>query len=62
MDNDYQIIFVGHSLGGAIATISSFYYIKKYKFSAENILITFGQPRVGSETFAKELTNDLKQI
>ena len=62
MDNNYQIIFVGHSLGGAIATISSFYYIKKYKFSAENILITFGQPRVGSESFAKELTNDLKQI
>ena len=44
-DQNYQVIFIGHSLGGAIATISSFYYVKKYKFKAENILITFGQPR-----------------
>ena len=61
-DKDYQVIFTGHSLGGAIATISSFYYIKKYKFEAENILITFGQPKVGNELFAKELTNNFRQI
>ena len=61
-DRNYQVIFTGHSLGGAIATISSFYYIKKYKFEAENILITFGQPKVGNELFAKELTNNLRQI
>ena len=29
---------------------------------AENILITFGQPKVGNEIFAKELTKNLKQI
>ena len=56
-DPDYQVIFTGHSLGGAIASLASFYYIKKYNFTAENILITFGQPKVGSENFAKELTN-----
>ena len=61
-DKNYQVIFIGHSLGGAIATLSSFYYIKKYNYIPENILITFGQPKVGSEVFAKELTNDLKQI
>ena len=55
-NEDYQVIFSGHSIGGAIATLASFYYIKKYNFSAENILITFGQPKVGSENFAKELT------
>ena len=59
---DYQVVFTGHSIGGAIATISSFYYIKKYNFMAENILITFGQPKVGNEIFAKELTKNLKQI
>ena len=61
-NEEYQIIFTGHSLGGAIATISSFYYIKKYNFIAENILITFGQPKVGSEFFARELTDNLRQI
>ena len=61
-NKDYQVIFTGHSLGGAIATISSFYYIKKYKFEAENILITFGQPKVGNEHFSKELTDNLRQI
>ena len=61
-DTDYQVVFTGHSIGGAIATISSFYYIKKYNFKAENILITFGQPKVGNEIFAKELTENLKQI
>ena len=61
-NKDYQVVFVGHSLGGAIATLASFYYIKKYNFTSENILITFGQPKVGSEVFAKELTNNLNQI
>ena len=37
-DKDYQVVFVGHSLGGAIATISSFNYFEKYNFTAENIL------------------------
>ena len=59
-DEDYQVIFTGHSLGGAIATLASFYYIKKYKFTPESILITYGQPKVGSENFAKELTNIMK--
>ena len=59
-DEDYQVIFTGHSFGGAIATLASFYYIKKYKFSPESILITYGQPKVGSENFAKELTNIMK--
>ena len=61
-DTDFQVIFTGHSIGGAIATISSFYYIKKYNFKAKNILITFGQPKVGNEIFAEELTENLKQI
>ena len=59
-DTNYQVVFTDHSLDGAIATISSFYYIKKYNFNSENILITFGQPKVGNEIFSKELTNNLK--
>ena len=61
-DTEYQLIFTGHSIGGAIASISSFYLINEYKFNSENILITFGQPKVGNEIFAKYLTENLKQI
>ena len=51
-DKDYQTIFIGHSLGGALATISSFYYVNQMNFKSEPVLITFGQPRVGNELFA----------
>jgi len=61
-DKDYQTIFIGHSLGGALATIASFYYVNQNKYKLEPILITFGQPRVGNELFAKYLTNNIKQI
>ena len=61
-NGEYQVILTGHSIGGAVATLSSIYYMEKYQFQAENILITFGQPRVLSESMAKYLTNNLKQI
>ena len=61
-NEEYQVIFIGHSLGGAIATISSFYFLTNYNFNSENILITFGQPKVGSEHFERYLTSNLKQI
>ena len=54
INSDYQIIFTGHSLGGAIATLSSYYYAKNKLSKNEPILITFGQPRVGNENFAKD--------
>ena len=50
---DYQIIFTGHSLGGAIATLSSYYYAKNKLSPNEPLLITFGQPRIGNINFAK---------
>ncbi len=27
-DKDYQVIFIGHSIGGAISTLNSFYILK----------------------------------
>ena len=51
---DYQIIFTGHSLGGAIATLISYYYADEKISSNEPVLITFGQPRVGDLNFAKD--------
>ena len=61
-DKEYQIIFTGHSLGGALATISSFYCVNHNIIESEPVLITFGQPRVGNELFAKYLTENIKQI
>lgn len=54
LNSDYQIIFTGHSLGGALATLSSYYYANKNLAQNEPVLITFGQPRVGNELFARK--------
>ena len=61
-NDEFQIIFTGHSLGGALATISSFYCVLNSLLVSEPILITFGQPRVGDEEFAKYMTSNIKQI
>ena len=53
-NSDYQIIFTGHSLGGAIATLISYYYADEKISTNEPVLITFGQPRVGDLNFAKD--------
>lgn len=46
-----NIVFTGHSLGGAIATIASVYFGTEYN---RNIYcVTFGSPRVGNKKFAK---------
>lgn len=46
-----KIIFSGHSLGGALATIASTYYGLKYPCT-DITCITFGSPRVGDSKFA----------
>ena len=61
-NKEFQTIFTGHSLGGALATISSFYCIEKNLIESEPILLTFGQPRVGNQQFAEYVTKNIKQI
>ena len=46
---EYQTIFIGHSLGGALATISVFFYIDRNIIKNEPILINFGKPRLGND-------------
>ena len=61
-NKEYQIIFIGHGLGGAIATLASYYFAKNNLAENEPILITFGQPRVGNEKFAKNYMRTVFQV
>ncbi|CAI4230196.1 unnamed protein product [Auanema sp. JU1783] len=51
-DND--IIFTGHSLGGALASLASTVFAFRHQdLRAKIILCTFGQPRVGNYEYAE---------
>jgi predicted lipase len=57
-END-SIIFCGHSLGGALATIGSLYY--SFQYPEKTIAcVTFGSPRVGDDTFVEYFDNKIK--
>ena len=49
--NSNEIIFSGHSLGGALATMAALKYGMEYPDLQVNC-VTFGSPRVGDEKFA----------
>jgi predicted lipase len=54
-----NLIFTGHSLGGALATVAAYKYITKKILNYEKLknieisLLTFGSPRVGNINFAE---------
>lgn len=51
----YQVIFVGHSLGGSMASATLLYAIDRNYLSKaihRPVVITYGQPRTGNENFA----------
>ncbi|KAJ1368717.1 hypothetical protein KIN20_029975 [Parelaphostrongylus tenuis] len=49
----YQIWVTGHSLGGALASLTASYIIATNLTLADSVrLVTFGQPRIGDEEFA----------
>lgn len=52
------LLLTGHSLGGALATVSAASLIKR-KFNIQGVY-TFGQPRVGDWIFATEISSLLK--
>ena len=65
INENYQVIFSGHSLGAAVAAnmlvMSS---LKNYITKEKNlpILITFGQPRTGNKLFVEKLNNFTEMI
>lgn len=51
-----SIVFCGHSLGGAIATLASVHFADKYAVSC----YTFGSPRVGNTKFCRLFESSVK--
>ncbi|CAL2030509.1 unnamed protein product [Caenorhabditis brenneri] len=50
---NHRIVFTGHSLGGAIASIASTVFVRNFPETSQRTLsITFGQPRVGNQEYA----------
>lgn len=50
-----ELIITGHSLGGALASIATYYYSKTIPSLASNITTyTYGSPRVGDSVFAND--------
>jgi len=64
-DGITQIIFTGHSLGGAMTTLAATEYLKRRELKEEGFqiprvsLITFGGPRVGSRLLSQCLNINL---
>lgn len=58
-----SIYFIGHSLGGALATLAVYdtgVYLATQKITSMKLgLVTFGAPRVGNADFAKYINEDL---
>lgn len=61
----FQFIFIGHSLGGSMASITALDTIRKgnIKVTETNpVLITYGQPRTGNDIFSNELMRKIPVI
>ena len=60
----YQFIFVGHSLGGAVAAIELYDALNK-KFISQDTnpaLISYGMPRAGNEKWVTDFNSKFKNI
>ena len=51
---NFDVTFVGHSLGGALAELAAFEFKARYPDHHPN-LVTFGSPRVGNFKFSSQL-------
>ena len=60
----YQFIFVGHSLGGAVAAIELYDALNKKFISKDTnpALISYGMPRAGNEKWVADFNSKFKNI
>jgi len=59
---DYQILVTGHSLGGALASISATTLQRTLQGNRDIMLVTFGQPRTGNQAYANYVDKMLPGI
>lgn len=58
----YKVVFTGHSLGGATASITSATLVKENILTRDNTLLyTYGMPRVGNKIYAEAHDNLVPQ-
>ena len=58
LDNSHPLYFCGHSLGGAMATISAGRCFLSHIDSNPNELFTYGSPRVGDKKYINHVSMD----
>jgi hypothetical protein len=55
-----RVLFTGHSLGGALATLAAQAWVQKYPTAGQFCqVVTFGSPRVGNKPFAYEYNSKM---
>ena len=59
-EKERNIIFTGHSLGGALATLAYCYFNDKYGNISNMGMVNFGSPRVGGKNFYKLFNKNCK--
>lgn len=53
MNPTYKIVLTGHSLGGSMARITTFFILYLNQFPGKKLeLYTYGEPRSGNKGFA----------
>ncbi len=65
LSNGYQVIFTGHSLGGAMAAASFFFAVDRGFITRKinkPVIITYGQPRTGNLEFSLAVNNNAEVI
>lgn len=53
----YQILFVGHSLGGALAQIAALDFYARNGMDSRISVYSYGSPRIGDSDFARNMNS-----
>jgi len=54
----YQLYAIGHSLGGALASLAASHMVNAKLFGGDEVrLVTFGQPRTGNQDYSTAVAN-----